>query len=150
MRVIATNRKARHIYEILETFEAGLVLTGSEVKALRENQCALADGYARFMNNELYLDKVQIGHYSHAGHSSHAQVRERKLLLNRRELRKLQKATQVKGQTLIPLKIYFKDSWAKVQLAVCRGKQKHDKRQDIADRDSKRQLDRVRKEMNRA
>ncbi len=126
------------------------MLTGSEVKALRENQCALVDGYARFMNNELYLDKVQIGHYSHAGHSSHEQVRERKLLLNRRELRKLQKATKVKGQTLIPLKLYFKDSWAKVQLAVCRGKQKHDKRQDIADRDSQRQLDRVRKEMNRA
>ena len=142
-RIVATNRKARHQYHILETYEAGLALLGTEVKALREAKVSLVDGYARFQNRELYLVGVHIGAYSHTGHEGHANLRERKLLLNRRELRQLRKAAEIKGQTLIPLALYFSEGWAKVELAVCRGKQLYDKRQDIADRDSKRQLERT-------
>lgn len=142
-RVIATNRKARHQFQILETYEAGLALLGTEVKALREAKVSLADGYARFRDRELYLVSVHIGAYSHAGHESHDNLRERKLLLNRRELSKLRKAAVIKGQTLIPLSIYFREGWAKVELAVCLGKQLHDKRRDIAERDMKRQMERA-------
>ena len=111
-------------------------------KALREAKVNLADGYARFQDRELYLMSVHIGAYSHAGHESHEPLRERKLLLNRRELRKLFKSTEIKGQTLIPLSIYFREGWAKVDLGVCLGKQLHDKRRDIAERDLKRQIER--------
>ncbi len=142
-RVVATNRKARHQYHILETYEAGLALLGTEVKALREARVNLSDGYARFRDRELYLVSVHIGAYSHAGHESHDNLRERKLLLSRRELNKLRKAAVIKGQTLIPLSIYFREGWAKVDLAVCRGKQLHDKRRDIAERDLKRQVERA-------
>jgi len=142
-RVVATNRKARHQYHILDTYEAGLALLGTEVKALREAKVSLADGYARFREGELYLVSVHIGAYSHTGHEGHDTLRERKLLLNRRELSKLRKATKIKGQTLIPLSIYFREGWAKVELAVCRGKQLHDKRRDIADREMKRQAERL-------
>jgi len=142
-RVIATNRKARHQYHILDTYEAGLALLGTEVKALREAKVSLSDGYARFREGELYLVSVHIGAYSHTGHEGHDPLRERKLLLNRRELSKLRKATKIKGQTLIPLSIYFREGWAKVELAVCRGKQLHDKRRDIAEREMKRQAERL-------
>ena len=148
-RVVATNRKARHQYQILETYEAGLALLGTEVKALRETKVSLADGYARFHDRELYLVSVHIGDYSHAGHESHDNLRERKLLLNSRELRKLRKAAEIKGQTLIPLSIYFREGWAKVELAVCVGKQLPDKRRDIAERDLKRQLEREAKQRYR-
>ncbi len=142
-RVVATNRKARHQYHILETYEAGLALLGTEVKALREAKVNLADGYARFRDRELYLVSVHIGAYSHTGHEGHDTLRERKLLLNRRELGKLRKAAEIKGQTLIPLSIYFREGWAKVELAVCHGKQLHDKRRAIAERDMKRQMERA-------
>lgn len=142
-RVVATNRKARHQYHILDTYEAGLVLLGTEVKALREAKISLSDGYARFRDRELYLVSVHIGAYSHAGHEGHDNLRERKLLLSRRELGKLRKAAEIKGQTLIPLSIYFREGWAKVELAVCRGKQLHDKRRAIAERDLKRQVERA-------
>ncbi|MFB0517552.1 MAG: SsrA-binding protein SmpB [Candidatus Neomarinimicrobiota bacterium] len=142
-RVIATNRKARHQYHILETYEAGLALLGTEVKALREARVNLSDGYARFRDRELYLVNVHIGAYSHAGYEGHDNLRERKLLLSRRELGRLHKAAEIKGQTLIPLSIYFREGWAKVELAVCRGKQLHDKRRDIAERDMKRQIERA-------
>ncbi|UCH63459.1 MAG: SsrA-binding protein SmpB [Fidelibacterota bacterium] len=141
-RVVATNRKARHQYHILETYEAGLALLGTEVKALRETRVSLSDGYASFRDRELYLVSVHIGDYSHAGHESHDNLRDRKLLLNHRELRKLRKAAEIKGQTLIPLSIYFREGWAKVELAVCVGKQLHDKRRDIAERNIKRQIER--------
>ena len=141
-RIITTNRKARHQYHILETYEAGLSLLGTEVKALREAKANLSDGYAQFRGRELFLVSVHIGTYSHTGHGGHENLRERKLLLNRRELAKLRKAAEIKGQTLIPLSIYFREGWAKLELAVCRGKQLHDKRRDIADRDMKRQMER--------
>ncbi len=142
-RIVATNRKARHQYHILETYEAGLVLVGTEVKALREAKVSLADGYARFRDQELYLVNVHIGAYSHTGHEGHESIRDRKLLLTHRELGKLRKAAEIKGQTLIPLSIYFREGWAKVELGVCRGKQLHDKRRDIAERDLKRQIERA-------
>ena len=142
-RVVATNRKARHQYHILDTYEAGLALLGTEVKALREAKVNLADGYARFRDRELYLISVHIGAYSHTGHEGHDNLRERKLLLNRRELGKLRKAAEIKGQTLIALSIYFREGWAKVELAICHGKQLHDKRRDIAERDMKRQMERA-------
>jgi len=148
-KIVATNRKARHTYHILDTYEAGLALQGTEVKAMREGKVNLIDGFARFTGRELFLFGVHIGSYSHAGYSDHAPVRDRKLLLNKRELGKLRKATDVKGQTLIPLSIYFKRGWAKVELAVCRGKQQHDKRRAIAERESKRELDRTKKQMLR-
>ncbi len=142
-RVVATNRKARHQYHILETYEAGLALLGTEVKALREARVNLSDGYVRFRDRELYLVSVHIGAYSHASYEDHENLRERKLLLNRRELGKLRKAAVIKGQTLIPLSIYFREGWAKVELAVCHGKQLHDKRRAIAERDLKRQVERA-------
>lgn len=144
-KIVASNRKARYEYHILETFEAGLALLGTEVKALREAKANLADGYARFQGRELFLVNVHIGAYSHTGHEGHEPLRERKLLLNRQELRKLRKATEIKGQTLIPLSLYFREGWAKVELGVCRGKQVHDKRRDIAERDEKRQIERTMK-----
>lgn len=145
-KIIGANRRARHEYHILDKYEAGLVLQGTEVKALREGRVSLIEGFARFMGDELYLVNVHINPYSHTGGSGHAALRERKLLLGRRELSKLRKATQIKGQTLIPLSIYFRGGWAKVELAVCRGKQQHDKRQVVAERESKRQLARTMKE----
>ena len=142
-RVVATNRKARHRYHILEVYEAGLVLQGGEVKALREGHASLSEGFARFEEGELFLIGVHIGAYSHAGYTSHEPTRERKLLLNRRELRKLHKAAEVKGQTLVPLALCFREGWAKVELAVCVGKQLHDRRQAIAERETKRRLERT-------
>ena len=143
--IVATNRKARHRYHILETYEAGLEMLGTEVKALREGKLTLAEGYARFRDGELYLVGIHIGAYSHAGVAGHEPLRERKLLLHRRELGKLRKATEIKGQTLVPLSLYFQGGWAKVELAVGKGKQLHDKRQDMAEREAKRQLDRAMK-----
>ena len=142
---MATNRKARHQFHIVETYEAGLVLLGTEVKALREGKVSLIDGYARFHASELYLLDIHIGAYSHASVADHDPLRERKLLLSRRELGKLRKAVDVKGQTLVPLSVYFKGGWAKVDLAIAVGKQLRDKRRDLADRDAKRQLERVMK-----
>ena len=144
-QLVASNRKARHLYHISETYEAGLVMLGTEVKALRESKVNLSDGYARFRDGELYLVSVHIGAYSHAGMGGHEPLRDRKLLLSRRELGKLRKATEIKGHTLVPLSMYFKGGWAKVELGVARGKQLHDKRRDMADRDSRRQLERVMK-----
>ncbi len=145
-KIIGANRRARHEYHILDKYEAGLVLQGTEVKALREGKVTLTEGFARFNGSELYLVNVHINPYSHTGGSGHATLRERKLLLSRRELGKLRKAAQIKGQTLIPLSIYFRGGWAKVELAVCRGKQLHDKRRALAEREVKRQLDRTMKE----
>ncbi|MFC1747153.1 SsrA-binding protein SmpB [Candidatus Neomarinimicrobiota bacterium] len=146
-KTVATNRKARHLYHILETYESGISLLGTEVKAIREGKVSLLEGYARFMDGDLYLMGVHIGDYSHAGHAGHVNVRDRKLLLNKRELGHLKKSFDVKGQTLIPLSIYFKRGWAKVDLAVCRGKQQHDKRRAIAERDVKRELTRTTRQM---
>ena len=141
-KIIATNRRARYQYHILDTIEAGLVLQGTEVKAIREGKVTLTEGYARFIGTELYLINVNIGSYSHTGSYGHPNVRDRKLLVSRRELNKLHKALAIKGQTLIPLSLYLRRGWIKIELGIGRGKQLHDKRQSVAERESKRQLDR--------
>jgi len=145
-KIIATNRRARHEYEILDTMEAGLVLTGTEVKALRAGKANLKDSYAKIVRGELFLVNSHISQYSHGSYNNHDPVRERKLLLHKKEIRKLIGKVEQTGLTLVPLKLYFKRGKAKVQLAVAKGKKIHDKRQSIAKRDSDREIRRELKE----
>ncbi len=147
---VATNKNARRNYEILETLEAGLVLKGSEVKSLREAQCKLDQGFARFRDNELWLFNVTISPYKAL--STHYELepdRARKLLLNRGELEKLSRTIDQQGLSIVPLKIYFTRGKAKVQLGLGRGKKLHDKRQDIAKRDQMRDAQRELARRNR-
>jgi SsrA-binding protein len=143
VKVVCRNRKARHEYTVEETFEAGLVLAGSEVKSLRDGRAQIGDAYAHFVRGELFLSKLHISLYEQANRENHTIERERKLLMNRSELRRLAGKVQEKGLTLVPLEVYFKGSWAKVSLALARGKRSFDKRHDIADRDAKRRLQKV-------
>lgn len=138
-RVIADNRKARFDYAILETFEAGVALLGTEVKAIREGQAGLRDAYARIENEEVWLLNMHIGPYSHTGYSSHAERRQRKLLLHRHEIRKLVGRVAEKGLTLVPLELYFKNGRVKLLLGLARGKQTHDKRETIRRRETDRE-----------
>ncbi len=141
IRTVATNRKARHEYEILETLEAGLALTGSEVKALREGRANIQDSHARIEKGELWLYHMHIPEYRQANRQNHEEYRRRKLLVHKKELRKLMRQTEEKGMTLIPLLLYFSEkNKAKVQLAVARGKKLYDKRDTIARRDAQRSL----------
>lgn len=150
-RPIATNRKARHEYEILETLEAGIVLTGTEVKALREGRCNLEDGYAVFLDthsHELWLLNLHIGPYSHAApHANHEPKRPRKLLLHKRQAIRLRSKVQEKGLTLIPLSLYFSGPYVKVELALVRGKKLYDRREDIRRRDMEREMRRSLKQL---
>ncbi len=139
---ITVNRKARYEYFVLQTYEAGIVLVGSEVKALRQNKANLVDSYAVITNGEVWLLNANISAYDQASINNHDPLRKRKLLLNRSEIRKLNKAFSEKGNTLIPLRLYFKNSIAKVELAVATGKKQYDKREDIARRDLKREMQR--------
>lgn len=139
---ITVNRKARHEYFILQTYEAGIVLVGSEVKALRQNKANLVDSYAVISNGEVWLFSANISAYDQASINNHDPVRKRKLLFNRSEIRKLNKAVSEKGGTLIPLRLYFKNGLVKVELAVATGKRMYDKREDIAKRDLKREMQR--------
>ena len=145
IRVVASNRKARHEYEIINAYEAGLVLKGTEVKALREGRVSLSDSYARFIKGELWLIGMHISPYTKAAIENHDPLRDRKLLLHARELKKLFRQVEEKGVTLIPLKVYFKQHLVKVELGLARGKRKYDKRAAIAEREQKRELDRQRK-----
>lgn len=139
---ITVNRKARHEYFILQTYEAGIVLVGSEVKALRQNKANLVDSYAVISKGEVWLFSANISAYDQASINNHDPVRKRKLLFNRSEIRKLNKAVSEKGGTLIPLRLYFKNGLVKVELAVATGKRMYDKREDIAKRDLKREMQR--------
>jgi SsrA-binding protein len=139
-KVVTTNRKARHEYFILESFEAGIVLTGTEVKSLRQGNANLTDGYATVRNGEVWLTGMHISPYEQGSYANVDPIRERKLLLHRTEIRKLISKTREKGLTLIPLRIYFKKNIAKVQLGICKGKKAYDKRQAIAQRDAERDL----------
>ena len=139
-KIITVNRKARHDYEIIDTYEAGLVLLGTEVKALRAGKANLKDSFARLKNGEVWLHGVHISPYSHGTYNNHDPERTRKLLLNRREIRKLVGRVEEAGLTLVPLRLYFKDGKAKVQIALARGKKQYDKRQDIAKRDVQREI----------
>jgi len=135
---ITVNRKAKHDYFILQTYEAGIALLGTEVKACRQNKVSLVDSYALIQNNEVWLVSVNIASYDHGNMNNHEPTRKRKLLLNRREIRKLVNKTQEKGCTLIPLRMYFKNGKVKVELGVARGKKSYDKRDSIAKKDFER------------
>ncbi len=139
---IAVNRKARHEYTILQTIEAGIVLVGTEVKALRQGKANLVDGYAKLESNEVWLVSVNISEYTQGNINNHDPVRDRKLLLNRSEIRKLIGKTKEKGLTLIPLRLYFKNGKVKVELALAKGKKVYDKRRDIAKKDFQREQER--------
>ena len=149
-KTIAKNRRAFHEYEILETYEAGLVLTGTEVRSLRENNCQLTDCYALIRGGEAWLHGVHIAPYRNGGWDNVDHDRKRKLLLHRREIRLLEQKVREKGLALVPISMYFnEDSRVKVELAIARGKKLHDKRQAMAERDAKRDIDRALKERNR-
>ncbi len=139
---IAVNRKARHEYAILQTFEAGIVLVGTEVKSLREGKANLVDSYALIKNNEIWLLSLHISEYKQGNINNHIPTRDRKLLMNRSEIRKLIGKTKEKGLTLIPLRLYFKSGRVKVELALAKGKKVYDKRQDIAKKDFQRDQER--------
>jgi SsrA-binding protein len=139
-RLVTTNRKARHDYAILETYEAGLVLTGTEVKSLRQGKANLTDGYADVKNGEVWLSGMHVSPYEQGSYSNVDPIRKRKLLLHKKEIRKLLTKTQEKGLTLVPLKVYFKNNVAKVELAVAQGKKSYDKRHAIAERESAREV----------
>ena len=139
-KVVATNRKARYDYHITDTIEAGLVLKGTEVKSLRDGKVNIKESYALIENNEMFLLGVHISPYSHGTTYAHETDRKRKLLLHKTEILKLKRTIEQKGLTVIPLKIYFKNGKAKVLLGTARGKAKHDKRRDIAERDAKREI----------
>ncbi len=137
------NRRASHDYELQETFEAGLELTGSEVKSLRDGGGSIAEAYARVENGQVFVENMTIPVYQQASYNNHEPTRRRRLLLNKREIVEITRALDRKGLTLIPLKLYFKDGWAKLQLALGRGKKLHDKRSDAAKRDAQREIDRA-------
>ena len=143
IKIIAENRKAWFDYTIIETYEAGLVLTGSEVKSLRAAQCNLKDAYVAFRGHEAYLQNAHINPYTASSYNNHEPERLRKLLLNHSELKKIQAATTEKGLSCIPLKLYFKKGKAKVEIALAKGKRKGDKRDAIKTRDTNREIQRT-------
>ncbi|KRV47912.1 SsrA-binding protein [Wenjunlia vitaminophila] len=142
-KLIAQNRKARHDYLIEDTYEAGMALTGTEVKSLRLGRASLVDGFAQIEGNEVWLHHVHIPEYSQGTWTNHAARRKRKLLLHRGEIEKLRVKTQETGHTLVPLSLYFKDGRAKVEIAVAKGKKLHDKRQALREKQDRREADRA-------
>jgi SsrA-binding protein len=141
--VIAVNRRAKFDYDILDRYEAGIVLTGSEIKSVRQRHVQLQGAYARFRDGELWLQDAHIAPYANAGYQQHNPTRDRKLLLHRKELLRIEQQLGEKGLTLIPLSMYLKDGKAKVELGLVRGRRKHDKRQAIRERETKRELERA-------
>jgi len=139
--VVARNRKARHDYHLEATWEAGIVLQGSEVKALRAGRASLVDGFADIENHEIWLHGVHIPQYAQATWTNHASRRKRKLLLHRAEIDKIERRVNESGLTVIPLSLYFKDGRAKVEIALARGKKTWDKRQALAERDATREVE---------
>lgn len=142
-KLVAQNKKARHDYTIHETYEAGIVLQGTEVKSLREGRASLVDSYATVDDGEVWLRQANIPEYSHGTWTNHSARRTRKLLLNRKEIGRLERDLNASGTTLIPLKIYFRDGYAKVEIGVATGKKEWDKRQSLAERDARRETDRA-------
>jgi SsrA-binding protein len=149
IKVVATNRKAYHQYQFHDTYEAGLVLMGSEIKSIRAGRVSLQEGFVLFEGGEAWLVNVHIAQYDPASRQNHEPRRRRKLLLHRREIDRLQSHAQEKGYTVVPTKLYLKDGRAKVEIALARGKKLYDKRQTIAKRDAKRQVERALKERHR-
>jgi SsrA-binding protein len=142
-KLVAQNKKARHDYSIEDVYEAGLVLTGTEVKSLRAGRATLTDGYATLDDGEIWLRGVHIPEYTQGTWTNHEPRRARKLLLRRDEIRRIAGKTKESGVTLVPLALYFQDGYAKVEIAVARGRRSYDKRQAIAERDSKRETERA-------
>ncbi|MFE2184050.1 SsrA-binding protein SmpB [Streptomyces sp. NPDC059455] len=142
-KLIAQNKKARHDYHILDTYECGLVLTGTEVKSLRQGRASLADGFAQLDGGEAWLHNVHIPEYSQGTWTNHSARRRRKLLLHRAEIDKLIGKTQESGHTLVPLALYFKDGRAKVEVALAKGKKEYDKRQTLREKQDRRETDRA-------
>jgi SsrA-binding protein len=149
-KVVATNRKARHDYHIMDTFEAGMALMGTEVKSLREGRASLVDGFCVFYNDELYLEAVYIPEYLNGSWTNHSARRRRKLLLHREELNKISHKIRESGFTIVPLQLYFNDGRAKVEIAIARGKKDYDKRQTLREQQDKREALRAMRERNRA
>ncbi|WP_066295558.1 SsrA-binding protein SmpB [Arthrobacter luteolus] len=148
-KVVATNRKARHNYEILDTYEAGMVLMGTEVKSLREGRASLVDGFATFYNDELWMEAVYIPEYLNGSWTNHSARRRRKLLLHREQLDKIAQKTRESGFTIVPLQLYFLDGRAKVEIAVARGKRDYDKRQTLREKQDNREALREMRAKNR-
>jgi SsrA-binding protein len=142
-KLVASNRKARHDYHIDDVYEAGLVLTGTEVKSLRAGRASLVDGYAVVNDGEVWLENVHIPEYTEGTWNNHTPRRRRKLLLHKDEIVRLANDTREAGETLVPLALYFKDGKAKVEIAVARGKRSYDKRQSLRERQDKREADRA-------
>ncbi len=142
IKVVATNRKARFQYFLLETYEAGIVLRGSEIKSIRAGQISLNEAYVRVENGEVWLVDAHIAPYKQASRFNHDPRRRRKLLLTRKEIARLTRLVQEKGVTIVPTKVYLKDGLAKVEIAVAKGKKKYDKRAAIAKRDAEREMER--------
>jgi SsrA-binding protein len=144
-KTVVTNRKARHEYEIIDRIEAGLVLVGSEVKSLRAGRANLGDSYARVVKGEIWIIGMHISPYKEATFQNHDPRRERKILLHRNEIKKLTRRVEEKGFTLIPLRLYFKNNIAKLELGLARGKRQYDKKVTIAQRDAKREMEKEQK-----
>jgi SsrA-binding protein len=144
MHVLADNRRARHDYQVLDSLEAGIVLTGTEIKSCRARNISLADAYAKAEDGELWLVNVHIAPYAQGNRNNHEPRRPRKLLLKRRELSRLTQAVEVKGLTLVPLKVYLNErSLVKIELGLCRGRQQHDKRDELKRQDDDREMQRA-------
>jgi SsrA-binding protein len=143
IKAVITNRKAYHEYNIIETIEAGIALTGSEIKSVRAGKISLGDAYVKSENKQMWLYNAHIARYDAASYMGHDPVRPRRLLLHHKEIMNLTSKSVQRGFTLIPLKMYIKDSYAKLEIALARGKRQFDKREAIAERESKRRLDRV-------
>ncbi|MCW5252750.1 MULTISPECIES: SsrA-binding protein SmpB [unclassified Streptomyces] len=142
-KLIAQNKKARHDYQILDTYEAGLVLTGTEVKSLRQGRASLVDGFVQMDGHEAWLYNVHVPEYSQGTWTNHSARRKRKLLLHRTEIDKLESKSQETGHTIVPLALYFKDGRAKVEIALARGKKEYDKRQTLREKQDRREAERT-------
>jgi SsrA-binding protein len=147
IKLIAQNRRARHEYFILEAFEAGLVLTGTEVKSLRAGRASLAEAYARVEGGEAILVGAHVPEYSHGNRTNHEPTRTRKLLLHKKEIQRLQEGLEQKGLTIVPLKLYWKNGRAKIEIALARGKKLYDRREDTAKREAQRDMERAARRM---
>jgi SsrA-binding protein len=142
-KVVVSNRKARHDYAILDTFEAGMALTGTEVKSLRAGRASLVDAFAQVRDGEVFLHGMHVPEYDHGTWTNHEPRRTRKLLLKRMEINRLAGKLREDGLTMVPLSVYFSDGWAKVEIGLARGKRSYDKRQDLAKRDADREITRA-------
>jgi len=149
LKPVAQNRKARHDYHIHDTYEAGIVLGGTEVKSLREGRASLTDAFATVDEGEVWLRNAHIPEYTHGTWTNHTARRTRKLLLNRREIARIERDMSSSGTTLVPLSLYFSDGYAKVEIAVATGKREYDKRQSLAEREGRREAERALAARNR-